>query len=182
MRTKLLYTCPDARSVSSPLGPRTPGWIHAARGAWNSRNAAAAEKNVQQTTPPHAGRWQNSARTSGAVTVADGTRPPVDLLPRALLGHREVVRVELHAGLCSRASVRASVCMSAVTVCANERGYARFVAKLTRRPLFAPARETTSSDAGPSRESAAPTRSSSGVKSDADSLDGGGGAARGANT
>ena len=45
MRTKLLYTCPDARSVSSPLGPRTPGWIHAARGAWNSRNAAAAQRN-----------------------------------------------------------------------------------------------------------------------------------------
>ena len=111
----------------------------------------------------------------------------MDLLPRTLLGHREIVRVELHAGLCSRAgrggtSVRASVCMSAVTVCANERGYARFVAKLMRRPLFAPARETTSSDPGPSRESAAPTRSASGLSSDAGRIEGGGGVARLENT
>lgn len=39
-------------------------------------------------------------RTACGVAVADRARAAMDLLPRALLGDGEVVRVELHARLC----------------------------------------------------------------------------------
>lgn len=58
----------------------------------------------------------------------------------------------------------------------------RLDAKLMRRPLLPLVRETSSSEPGPSRESTAPTRSSSGENADAGSLVGGGGVARGENT
>ena len=59
---------------------------------------------------------------------------------------------------------------------------ARFVAKLMRRPLLAPASDTTSSLPGPSRASAVLTRSVSGVSWDAGMTEGGGGTERSENT
>lgn len=50
--TKLLYTSPEARSVSSFDGPCVAGCSHAARGSWNSRNAAARRGHTASGTTP----------------------------------------------------------------------------------------------------------------------------------
>lgn len=106
--------------MSSPLGPRASGFIHAASGAWNSRNAAAVcvfvvsvrvvrvyrshieNEERRRERREEVGRQVGETRTAWAVSVPDGARAPVDLLARAIIGYREVVRVELHARLCTR--------------------------------------------------------------------------------
>lgn len=194
-RTKLLYTSPDARRVSSPDGPRDCGWIHAASGAWNSRKAAAMYQG------------QRSALLliqvqTGARKIQTGrgkereTRKETHCLDHSHRRPHQTLHGSSSARL-SRGSQSCS-CRTALPVLHDAmhdtqlrrqltgtqgRGEGlRLDAKPTRRPLLPLASETSSSDAGPSRESAAPTRSSWGLNSDAESLEGGGAVARGVNT
>lgn len=63
-RTKLLYTSPGPRSVSSPLAPRVGALAsrNAASGSWNSRKAAAEGQERSQRVFP---RSFDSVRVEG---------------------------------------------------------------------------------------------------------------------